>query len=62
MDLQEQQLAAAEVAAIQGAITDARRGVSEAEAERQRLMAEGPAAHRRKDLLDKVRGWALSSL
>ncbi|EFN58214.1 hypothetical protein CHLNCDRAFT_50618 [Chlorella variabilis] len=54
MDLQEQQLAAAEVAAIDGALGDARHGVAEAEAERQRLSAEGPPAHRRKDLLDRV--------
>ena len=49
-------IAAAEVASIDQALGDARNGVAEAEAERQRLAAEGPPAHRRKDLLDKARG------
>ena len=55
MDLQELQLVAAEVATIDAALGDVRHSVSEAEAERQRLAAEGPAVHRRKDLLDKAR-------
>lgn len=59
MDLHELAIAAAEVATIEAALADARRGVGEAEAERQRLAAEGPPVHRKKDLLDKVRrsGW-----
>ena len=56
MDLHELQMAAAEGASIEAALGDARRGVAEAEAERQRLAAEGPASHRKKDLLDKVGG------
>lgn len=56
MDVHELQLASAEVASIEGALGDARRGVADAEAERQRLVAEGPVAHRKKDLLDKVGG------
>ena len=54
MDLHELGLAAAEVASIEAALADARRSVAEAEAERQRLVAEGPAPHRKKDVLDKV--------
>ncbi|PRW56682.1 hypothetical protein C2E21_4574 [Chlorella sorokiniana] len=54
MDLHELQVASTEVASIEAALGDARRGVAEAEAERQCLAAEGPAAHRKKDLLDKV--------
>lgn len=54
MDLHELQVASSEVASIEAALGDARRSVAEAEAERQRLAAEGPAAHRKKDLLDKV--------
>ena len=54
MDVHELQLASAEVASIEGALGDARRSVADAEAERQRLVAEGPAVHRKKDLLDKV--------
>ncbi|KAL4443541.1 hypothetical protein ABPG75_011278 [Micractinium tetrahymenae] len=54
MDLHELGLAAAEVASIEAALGDARRALGDAEGERARLAAEGPAAHRRKDLLDKV--------
>jgi hypothetical protein len=54
MDLQELQLAAAEVATIETALGEARRSVAEAETERQRAAVQGPAAHRRKDLLDKA--------
>ena len=54
MDVHELQMAAAEVASIEAALGDARRGVIEAEGERLRLTAEGPASHRKKDLLDKV--------
>lgn len=54
MDLHELALEESEVASIEGALGDARRGVAEAEAERQRLAAEGPPAHRKRDLLDKV--------
>lgn len=54
MDLHELQVAGNEVASIEAALSAARAGVAEAEAERQRLTAEGPAAHRKKDLLDKV--------
>lgn len=57
MDLHELGLAAAEVASIEAALGDARRALGDAEAERARLAAEGPAAHRKKDLLDKARGW-----
>lgn len=49
-------VATAEVTSIEAALTDARRSIGEAEAERQRLAAEGPPAHRKKDLLDKVGG------
>ncbi len=56
MDLHELQVASSEVATIEAALGDARHSVAEADAERQRLAAEGPAAYRKKDLLDKVGG------
>jgi hypothetical protein len=62
MDLHELQMAAAEVASIEAALGDARCCVAEAEAERQRLATEGPASHRKKDLLDKVCPSGLSVL
>ena len=54
MDQHELDLAERELSSVDAALTAARQDLSDAEAELSRVQAEGPALHRKRDLLDRV--------
>ena len=53
-DSEEADAAARELQATRAGLPDVRQDAEQADADLARLQAEGPAAHRRKDPLDKV--------